>query len=335
MKKLIIIFLFLCLAGCVNKSGTEIGNTEKTPIKMDIFWGLPVGIAEAMTPFLIADLKEQGIEASIKNDIKNKNINFEDVVNNEVLILGDLVSMIVLKDSDDWRLVGRLSDYRVGLLVPNDSDISSFKDLVGKKIVGNVATVKFIKIRSDANGLDMETSFNFVPMDDEGIRQLIIGNNKKDWGGYDAVIVPDGLLAYFEAKGLAKLIDQDIIVLPILARNSFIQENPEVMVNFFKAFTKSMNGFRKNMVTEKKFAIDGMPADLATQIHNTTYQNEENFDEKGEKPLRFYFNKTEIDSLQAMADYVFDYPITEPRINVMDYIDVSYAEKVLERKVKE
>lgn len=335
MRKLIFIFLFLCLAGCTNKSETGVGGTEKSSIRMDIFWGLPVGIAEAMTPFLVTDLKEQGIDVTIKNDIKNKNINFEDVVNNEVLIVGDLVSSIILKDNDDWRLVGRLSDYRVGLLVPKNSEILTFKDLVGKKIVGNVSGAKFVKIRSEANGLNMETSFNFVPMDDEGIRRLILGDDKKDWGGYDAVVVPDGLLAYFEAKGLAKLIDQDIIVLPILARNSFIQDNPEAMVDFFQAFAKSMNDFRKNMVAEKKFTIDGMPADLAPQIHYTTYRNEENFDEKGEMPLRFYFNKEEIDSLQATADMVFDYPLAEPRINIMDYIDVSYVEKALERKVKE
>ncbi|MDO8260291.1 MAG: ABC transporter substrate-binding protein, partial [Candidatus Magasanikbacteria bacterium] len=279
MRKIIFVILFLSLTGCTGKTEGTTENIKKEPIKMEIFWGLPVGIAEAMKPFLLSDLKELGIEATINNDIKNININFDDIINNEIIVAGDLASMLILKYSEDWRLVGRLSDYRVGVLVPQDSNISTFKELAGKKIAGNIAVTKSVKKMSEANGLDMETSFNFVPMDDEGMRNIILGGNKKDWGGYEAVIVPDGLMAYFEVKGVAKVIEQDTIVLPILARNSFMQENPEAMYNFFQALVKSLSGFRKNMIAENKFLIDGMPSELATQIHSKTYENEENFDE--------------------------------------------------------
>ena len=84
------------------------------------------------------------------------------------------------------------------------------------------------------------------------------------------------------------------------------------------------------MISEKKLSIEGMPEEMAPSIYKLTYEKEENFDEQGMKPFRFYFNKEEIDSLQRATDLVFDFPFTKPRINIMDFIDLSYMQKALE-----
>ena len=172
--------------------------------------------------------------------------------------------------------------------------------------------------------------FSFLPMDDEEIRSVILKSNGKDWGKIDSIIALDNLFAYFQIKDNVKIIDQGVMVLPVLARNDYIQNNPEAMVNFYKAFSSSLNSFRKNMISEKKLSIEGMPEEMAPSIYKLTYEKEENFDEQGMKPFRFYFNKEEIDSLQRATDLVFDFPFTKPRINIMDFIDLSYMQKALE-----
>ena len=163
----------------------------------------------------------------------------------------------------------------------------------------------------------------------------MINSKNGEWDDCDAIIVPDALLAYFQVKNLAKMIDQDMITTVIMTRNQYIQDNPEVMVDFFRAFAKTLNDFRKNMISEKKFIVDGMPVDIAAQVYHITYDYADNFNEEAEKPLCFYLNKAEIDYCQANADMVFDYAPAKPRLTINDIIDVSYAEKALERKTSQ
>lgn len=333
MKKVItVIILTIILSGCANKNNNVKSVETKPPVPMSMFWGLPIGITTAMSPSLASNLKDNNIDPIIHTDKNINNINFSSVVNDQVLIVSDFIAAIILKDNLNWRVVGRLNDFRVGVMVPNNSTISQFSDLKNKRICGNISLVKTLKIKSEKIGEIPENFINFSPTDDETIRQTVINAKNGNWKNCDAIIVPDALLSYFQIKKLGKIIDQDILVSVIMARNDYIQTNPEVMVDFFQAFSKTLDSFRKNMIIDKKFSVEGMPDDIASQVYHMTYDNEENFNEQALKPLRFYLNKDEIEALQQNADMTFDYVTAKPRINVNDYIDVSYAAKALERK---
>ena len=335
MKKIIaVLILSLLLSSCGKREKSLEQKEIKASVPMIIFWGVQLGIPNAMSPSLIENLKLNNIDATIHTDETVKNLDFSSVVNDQVLILSDFIASIILRDNLDWRVVGRLNDFRVGIMVPNQSSVNQFADLRDKRVCGNVFFVKMIKTHSEKIGMVPETFLKFFPTDDEKIRQAVINSKNGEWEDCDAILVPDSLLSYFEVKKLGRIIDQDIVVNMIMAKNSYIQNNPEVMVDFFRAFSTSLNIFRKNMISEKKFSVEGMPEDIAPQVYRLTYENEENFDEQALKPLRFYLNKDEIDSFQNNADMIFDYVPAKPRINVIDYIDTSYAEKALERKTQ-
>lgn len=333
MKKIfLLLILVFVFSGCSSSKPVSVGEQKKENVKMNICWMLPVGVGEAMKPQFLSDLKANGIDADIKIASEGKDFNFNDMVNCQVAFVDEFVSAIIMKDNNNWRAVGRTSDLRIGVLAPKDSKINSFKDLKGKVIGGHVGAVGFLDKKSQENDMDPKSSLLFSSMNDEEIRSAILKSDGKSWGRYEAIVVLDNLFAYFQVKDKAKIIDQGSMVLPILARNDYIQNNPEVMVNFFKAFSISLNSFRKNMISEKKFSIKSMPEDIAPSVYKLTYGQEENFDEQGLKPFRFNFNKDEINSLQRVADIVFDFPFTKPRINIMDYIDLSYMEKAMEKK---
>ena len=331
MKKIFFLIIsILLVSGCINTKSVSVNEIKKENVKMNICWMLPAGVGEAMKSQFLSDLKANGIDADIKIASDTKDFNFNDMVNCQVAFVDEFVGAIVIKDNSNWRVVSRTNNLRIGVLAPKDSKINSFKDLEGKIVGGHVGGIIFLDKKSGENNMDPKSSFSFLPMDDEEIRSVILKSNGKDWGKIDSIIALDNLFAYFQIKDNVKIIDQGVMVLPVLARNDYIQNNPEAMVNFYKAFSSSLNSFRKNMISEKKLSIEGMPEEMAPSIYKLTYEKEENFDEQGMKPFRFYFNKEEIDSLQRATDLVFDFPFTKPRINIMDFIDLSYMQKALE-----
>ena len=166
MKKLLVVFfLLLIMTGCGIQE-TDKQSEEKKPVAMSIFWGLPVGISTAMSPALSNSLRENNITATIHTDETIKNVDFSSVVNDQVMILSDFIASIILKDNSDWRIVGRLNNFRVGIMVPNQSTISKFSDLKDKRICGNVSLVKTIKARSESMGVVPETFIKFFQVDD-------------------------------------------------------------------------------------------------------------------------------------------------------------------------
>ncbi len=324
---LLLILLFI-LSAC---GGGNVKQEEKLDqaIPMDIFLGFPLRFSEEFSGVLIKKLAENGIEANVSYDTKDKMINFVSATENDVVVASDLISMIMLKDNDNWRILSRILNLRVGLLVPPDSDIKNFADIKNKKIAGYATAINFIKDRAEKLGWDSIPDVNFSPMDSEKIRQLVL--DSEDWSGLDALIVCDSLLSYFQVKGIVELIEEDKIIFPVMANNIYIQEHPEAMVKFFRGFVEAVKVFRKDMIRYKKFSIEGMPEDIEQEVYTMTYSQEENFDEEGVEPLRLYFNNKEIDYLQDVADMVFTYIAQKDLINITDYIDLSYMEKAMEK----
>lgn len=331
MRKLFLLLILLFLfTGCDNNSVVQERNIDE-PIPMDLFLGLPVGLSEAISPILSKNLEKNGIEVKINYDTKENQVNFVSVTDSQVVIVSDLVGMIMLKDNDDWRVMGRALDSKIGLLVPPGSNIKNFSDVKDKKIVGHILAANYITERAEALGWDPELDTDFSAMENEQIRKLVLDSKNNQWGEVDALIVYDNLLSYFQVKGLAELVDEGMVIFPIMAKEQYIEEHPEVMVKFFKAFVETLETFRKNMIRHKKFSIEGMPEDISEEVYEMTYLQEENFDQDGVKGLRLYFNKDEIESLQHTTNIVFKYLVPKDFINIMDYIDLSYMEKATER----
>jgi ABC-type nitrate/sulfonate/bicarbonate transport system substrate-binding protein len=329
-KYFLLLILLLVLSAC---GSSNVNKEEKLDqeIPMDIFLGLPVGFSQGLSGVLTKKLKENGIEANISYDTKDRTINFFSVTENDVVVASDLVGMIMLKDNDNWRILSRVLNLRVGLLVPPGSDIKSFADIKHKKVAGHATAINFIRDRAKKLDWDPSLDINFSPMESEKIRQVVLDSENNDWSGFDALIVCDSLLSYFQVKEIAELIDEDKIIFPVMTNNLYIQEHPEAMVKFFRGFVEAVKVFRKDMIRYKKFSIEGMPEDIEQEVYAMTYSQEENFDEEGVEPLRLYFNNKEIDYLQEVADMVFTYIAQKDLINITEYIDLSYMEKAMEK----
>ena len=336
MKKIFLfIILLFTLSACSGQGDNFEGGQKTERASMNICWFSPTGIPEAIESQLVAELKVRNIDADLRSIKAEEAVKYYSGEWCDVVFADDSTVAVVVKAHDDWRIIGRTSNFRVGLVTPFNSSLKTFIDLKGKTIGTLLSGVRFVRDRAKENNMNMLFDLDLLAVDKAEMRNMVVDSKGKEWGKFDAFIMDDPLLAYVQAKSFGKLIAQDYIVMSIVTRNKYIQNNPEVVVNFFKAFAISVDDLRANMITEKKIVIEGLSPDFYQEVGNLTFNHEDNFDEERNKSLRFNFNKDEINILQNSVDMVFDFPFAKPRINILDYIDLSFMEKAMEREAQE
>lgn len=246
----------------------------------------------------------------------------------DVIFTADQPAATLLTKSSDWVIIGRLMYNRVSLYVPPQSPITAVSDLRGKTVAmpfGAAVQRMALKAEKDA-GLDPATDVKNINLDIYEQSDLVKDPNATKWGEIDALAGFDPTPAIFEEKGLIRNLAVGKIVSVIVMSKDFIKLHPEAPVKFLQAFYDSYDYYRNNVkeaddwfTKESNLSITPKALQLASGL-------EPNLQVKSKKDIRLGFNDDDYKTLQEAADFIYDQSLVKAKINMKDYIDLSYLQ---------
>lgn len=134
-------------------------------------------------------------EAALANDV-------------DVAFLGDQPAVTLLSSSKDWRIVARLMDFRVAILVPPNSPIKSVVGLKGKTLAipfGSSTHRVALEFIAQA-GLNPQKDVHIINIDIQEQASIVQSARSGQWPNIDAVASWDPNIALYESKGLARVL---------------------------------------------------------------------------------------------------------------------------------
>ena len=327
MKKfilpIVLIISLLTLVGC--------GNSSKTKDKKVLRIGYPgtqsalsgvAGIAQEKG-YINSYLKELGYSVEyIGFPSAGPGVN-EALASNEIdiAIYADFPGILIESKGGDTSLIGITDNYtNSAIIVSNDSDISSIKDLKGKKIGFTKGTYmhKYIYEILDLNGIKLNEVELINTTDGESALQ---GNS------IDAIVTTDwseGVLV--QTKKVAKTLDsskdhKDITAQTVIVGNKeYLNKNEEAVVAFLKALIKGKEFLIEN--TDEGFDI----------LTNTGYSKEVISTLMGKDDNKFDFvsldiTEDSIKKLETSKNFMLNNDIISKDFDINSWIDRSFYEK--------
>ena len=244
----------------------------------------------------------------------------------DIAMYGDLPITVLKSNGGDVKVFAvDNSRFMYGVLVQNDDNIKTVKDLEGKKVIYGKGTVqqKFFKEILKKYNLNEE---KFISINAIGADAQSIFSAKEA----DALFTFYYITLFMESKGMGKVIDSTVDKPEIstqslvVGRTKFLQENEEVPVAIIKALERAKE-FAKNNPDEvfEIFAKSNIPA----EIFKKAYSNDltfSNFDPKITDESR--------EKMQKLIDFLNDNQLVKNRIEVDDIFTNEYYEKA--KKIK-
>jgi len=336
-KKILIVFLFIvCVIvayaanGIIkNKKVAKIETAQATKIR--IGWQIPWATEGQLAQILKQTdiLKNNGLEPDFKSFSSGAPLNEAALAGGvDVIFTADQPAATLLSKNQNWKIIGRLMYNRVSLYVPPMSSIKSVSDLKNKTVAmpfGAAAQRMALKAEADA-GLDPKKDVNNINLGIYEQSDLVRDKNAVKWGEIDAMAGFDPTPAIFEDKGLVRNLEVGKIISVILMSDKFIKENPEAPINFLRSFRDAYSYYKNNIeqanqwfISEAKLSVTPKALEISAAIEPNLVSGSE---------IRLGFTDEDYKIMQEAADFIFDQNLVKTKINMKDYIDLSYLDKL-------
>lgn len=222
---------------------------------------------------------------------------------------GDIPSIFALSKGSDFKYIAGepSSPASQGILVSKDSGIKSVKDLKGKKIAFNKASISQYLLTQSLRSVgltidDVEPVFLNPPDASIAFEQ----------GDVDAWVVWDPYLTVAESKGNVILND-----IPKFPYRSFYFTTSQ----FAKAHSDIVKLFVKHVAQVGK-EIDKNPIEAAKLLNEATNIPEDTWEKVLERKKNdvHYMDQQAIDDLQAQADNLVKIGLTKQKVKIKDHV---------------
>ncbi|EHI97194.1 ABC-type transporter, periplasmic subunit family 3 [Clostridium sp. DL-VIII] len=329
---MILSFLF-SLAGCtksnVSQNNAEARGSEKKVVRLGSattsnFMGELPGIAQE-NKYIDEELKKIGYEVEYINFPKAGPAVNEAFVGGSIdfACYGDLPPVVLKSKGQNIKIVGiPNSSLNMDLIVQNDSDIKSVKDIKGKKIIVGKGTVyqQYFGNLVKANGID-EKDVEVLNVVAEGESTFL----SKSADGY---VVTDAM-AQKLAKGgngriVATTVDQPEFASQsvLVGRTDYIKENSEVPVALLKALIRAQDFAKKNPEEAYKvMAKSGFSEDIIKESYG--------YDNGQFKSFNIEITDESINKLKNLNKFLYEQNLISKNVNIDELVDNSYYEKAL------
>jgi ABC-type nitrate/sulfonate/bicarbonate transport system substrate-binding protein len=175
----------------------------------------------------------------------------------DVAFVGDFPAIILLAKTEGWSIIGRLNDFRNGIIVPKNSPIQSIRDLKGKTIAIPFGSGPHARLMNwiEENGYN-PAEFNIKNLDILEQSNIIQKGSLESWGDIDAFATWDPTIALFEENGKARVLQMFNPVGVIVMSNNFINQHEIAAKNFLKAFIEGYFYYAQNQQQANQWFAD-------------------------------------------------------------------------------
>lgn len=329
---MVIFFLFF-LAGCRN-SVTQTKTLSKEQTNIRIGWQIPWATQGQLTQILKKTdlLKDNSLEGEFKGFSYGGPLN-EAALAEEVdlIFTADQPAAMLLAKNPEWTIIGRLMYNRVVLYVPPKSPINSVAELKGKTVAmpfGAAAQRMALQAEEEA-GLDPKQDVNNINLGIYEQSDLVKNPEAEQWGSIDALAGFDPTPAIFEEKGLVRNLNVGKIVSVIVMANEYIEKNPEAPVKFLRAFFNAYDYYRNNVEQANMWFTEEAKLDITPKALEIAASIEPNLEAESKEDIRIGFIEDDYKIMQEAAGFLYEQDLVKTRVNMKDYIDLSYLSKAL------
>lgn len=334
----LIIFIIGTLLFFNFKYSQKNNTISQTEIKhnLKIGWQVPWATEGQLTQVLKHTdiLKNNGVEAEFKGFSYGGPLN-EAALAGEVNVIftADQPIASLLANNDQWTIVGRLMYNRVSLYAPPKSSINQVSDLKGKTVAMpfGAAAQRMALLAEKEAGLDPQKDVNNINLGIYEQSDLVRDADAITWGEIDAMAGFDPTPAIFEEKGLVKNLEVGKVVSVIAVSNKLIEEDPDAVVAFLKSFSETYDYYRTNVSQADEWFIEESGLDITPSALEIASSIEPNLSVSSSEEIRITFNDDDYRIMQEAADFIFDQGLVKKRVVMKDHVDMSFAEKALEK----
>lgn len=335
MKKILLaIFLFVIalVIGAITIGNKFTQNSSKQNAQLTyirIGWQVPWATQGQLTQILkrTAIMKNNGLKAEFKGFNSGAPLNEAALANGvDVIFTADQPAATLLSKNPNWVIVGRLMYNRVSLYVPPKSLIETVADLKGKTVgmpFGAAAQRMALQAEKDA-GLDPEKDVNNVNLDIYEQSDLVRDPDAIKWGIMDALAGFDPTPAMLEEKGLIRNLKIGKVTSVIMMSKDYIKNHTDVPEKFLNSFYEAYDFYRMNIDQADSWFIEESKLKMTSKSLLIASGMEPNLNVKSKNDIRIGFTTEDYNALQDAADFIYNQTLVKQKINMVDYVDLSY-----------
>lgn len=185
----------------------------------------------------------------------------------DVFFSGDQPAINLIARGGRWKIVARLFDDGLGIIVPPDSPIRTVEDLNGKTVAsafGSVAHRDAFR-EQEAAGLDPKRDVLNRNLDILTIRKQVKAGGGENWQGVDAAVVWEPILSDIVLTGMARRITSGQYLGVIAVSEDFIEDHPRAVTEFLVALVRSWEFFSRDPDQVMNWYIEDAHLDYTTE----------------------------------------------------------------------
>lgn len=234
--------------------------------------------------------------------------------------MGGLPTLSGINNTKGQTIVATdIENYGEALIVASDSEIENLEDLKGKKVgygVGTSDQIVLDAVLEDAGlSLDDISTVN-LPDQNDGISSLLAGE-------VDAFWTFEPYLSNYQVENGVKVIADnssfaDLVVFTV--RTEFAEKYPELVVDLLRAIQDANEWIEEHPEEAVDVVAEETGSDRAGI--EATYKSLKN---------TIVISDEDVKILNRTADFLKEDGVADDNFNVEDYIDTSFADKVLEK----
>lgn len=327
MKKLvsIIMITIVALAGCVNSDpSTTDTKTDGQEIKPSLRIGYVTILANA--PGIVADKKGFFNE---KLNVKTYGFDSGPALY-QALAAGELdVAYAGVPAMVNWasrglpvKVIGKVSDGKIGVIAPHDTDLEKVADLKGK-VMGSV---------SRGSGVDIINRALILPEANLSIEDLVIqeypqGNMEAaiDAGHIAAGVVSEPFVTYALLRGKKLIGEERDPALVLLATDKAVKEKNEAIQLFVEIHQQAIHFLNNNAKDANQVLAE------AFNISQVEEYSPSKVVEKAREKMNYdwQFSNEDFEYYQLLADSAYELGYIDQKLNLETLFDLTIIEGVV------
>jgi ABC-type nitrate/sulfonate/bicarbonate transport system substrate-binding protein len=247
----------------------------------------------------------------------------------DVAFVGDQPAINLISRTSDWKIVARLMDFRVALVVPPDSAIKKNIDLKGKTIgiPFGASTHRFaLEVLKDS-GLDPAKDVHIVNIDIQEQGDIVRAGAGRAWSKVDAFASWDHHIALYEREGLAKVLTSGTALGVVAMSESFIKANPEAAANVLAAYKLAYYYYATHQDQVNAWFSEAAQGKFDVGMLREVGAIEPNLRATESSQIMINLAPSQIATLQSAADFAFEQKLIKNQVNVTKAIDTSLVDR--------
>lgn len=304
--------------------GNDSRTAQKTSVRVgwQVAWATQGQIAQSMMKTNALELAN--LDGDFKQFLYGAPLSEAALANElDVAFIGDQPAINLISKTPDWKIVARLMDFRVAIVVPPNSDVKEIKDLKGKTvgIPFGASTHRFALQAFRDAGLEPGKDITLLNIDIQEQGETIRAAGGKAWSKVDAFASWDHHIASYEKEGLARILSTGTALGVVAMSNRFISQNPEAAKDFLAAMKLAYFYYAKHQSDTDRWFADAAQGKISPELLAQVAEIEKNLKAGTIGDVMMQLDTGHVKVLQVAADFAFEQKLIQAPLDVSKSVD--------------